>query len=68
MQEPIPFPGWKQVIIEDTAVSGVENGDAYSRYILEVVANVQTNVKSETPEIVKKILEGDKKLMQIPLE
>lgn len=49
-------------LIEDTAVSGVENGDAYSRYILEVVANVQTNVKSETPEIVKKILEGDKKV------
>lgn len=48
-------------LVED-AKGGDQEGDAYSRYILEVVADVNANVKAETPEIEKKILEGNEKV------
>ncbi len=44
-------------LVKETT-ENVADGDAYSRYILEVVADVTTEVKAETPTIEKKIVEG----------
>lgn len=48
-------------LVEDS-LGGDQEGDAYSRYILEVVADVEADVKAVTPEITKKILEGTNKV------
>ena len=48
-------------LVEDSA-GGAQEGDAYSRYMLEVVANVQADVKATTPDVTKKILEGNNKV------
>lgn len=39
-----------------------EEGDAYTRYIMQVVADVDATVKSEVPDIEKKIVEGNNKV------
>ncbi|MDO5348328.1 MAG: isopeptide-forming domain-containing fimbrial protein [Lachnospiraceae bacterium] len=44
-------------LVKETTANLPEN-DAYSRYILQVVADVTTKVKAETPTVEKKIVEG----------
>lgn len=47
-------------LVEDTVVAeGLENPDAYSRYIMEVVGDVEAEVKSEIPTLEKNILMGE---------
>ena len=44
-------------LVEDVASdTGVTEGDAYSRYIMEVVADVTADVKVTAPELTKKIV------------
>lgn len=48
--------GYYLVKDKDGSVTG---NDSYTRYIMQVVDNVEVNAKSETPTIEKKIVEGD---------
>lgn len=48
--------GYYLVKDKDDSVTG---NDSYTRYIMQVVDNVEVNAKSETPTIEKKIVEGD---------
>lgn len=47
-------------LVQDTGIIGAN--DAATRYILEVVTNQTVDVKTEVPEIEKKIVEGDKEV------
>lgn len=48
-------------LVKDNS-STMGNGDAYTRNIMQVVDNVNVQVKAETPTIEKKIVEGDNKV------
>ena len=48
-------------LVEDTRI-GNQEGDAYSRYIMEVVADVKAEVKAEGPTIDKKIVVDDERV------
>lgn len=48
-------------LVKETT-SSVGDGDAYSRYILQVVSDVTTKVKTEIPTVDKKIVEGEERV------
>ncbi|MDO4330693.1 MAG: isopeptide-forming domain-containing fimbrial protein [Lachnospiraceae bacterium] len=54
------LPAGYYLVKETTETVG--DGDAYSRYMLEVVADVSAKVKAETPTVEKKIVEGNEKV------
>lgn len=48
-------------LVKDTTTA-LGDHDAYTRYILQVVSDVEMEVKAEVPELEKKILEGELKV------
>lgn len=47
-------------LVQDTGTVG--DNDAYTRYIMQVVSDVTAEVKTEIPDIDKKIVEGDQRV------
>lgn len=50
------------LVMDNTEAQNVSSNDAFTRYIMQVVGDVESTVKSEIPDIDKKIVEGDNKV------